>query len=189
MNVELKSSRAEVDRLTAELTRLREDVLTDPLTGLTNRRGFDVTLAALKMAADAGDEPFTLVMLDIDHFKKVNDAFGHVAGDRVIQLVANALKACVRGDDTSARYGGEEFALLLPATTPEGARTVTEHVRNAIRRPQTIVSRSGPLPSVTVSAGIAGFRVGESPEALIARADSALYVSKHAGRDRVTLAG
>jgi diguanylate cyclase len=173
MNVELKANRAEVDRLTEELTRLREDVLTDPLTGLTNRRGFDVALEALKAAADGGGESFTLLMFDIDRFKKVNDTLGHLVGDKVIQHVANAMKACVRGDDTSARYGGEEFALLLPATTPEGARTVAEHVRNAIRRPQAAQSRSGSLPTVSVSVGIAGFRPGES---------------KHEGRDRVTLA-
>jgi diguanylate cyclase len=161
----------------------------DGLTRCYNNKYFKARIEQELIRTRRYGNELTLGMLDIDHFKKVNDTFGHLAGDRVIQAVANAMKACVRGDDTSARYGGEEFALLLPATTLEGARTVTEHVRNAIRRPQANASRNGPMPSVTVSAGIAAFRPGESVEEFIARADKALYASKHEGRDRVTLAG
>ena len=189
MSGELHSNRAEVERLTDELARLREDVLTDPLTGLSNRRGLDLALAELKRAVDAGDESFALVLIDIDHFKQVNDVHGHQAGDRVIQQVGNAMRSCVRGSDTCARHGGEEFALLLPATAAGGAKTVMEHVRNAIRRTQvTFPKTSSPGKPVTVSAGIAGFIAGESIDDCMRRADEALYTSKRDGRDRITLA-
>ena len=184
----LGDNKAEVTRLTEELTRLREDVLTDPLTGLVNRRGFDATIAALKLAAEADGEPFSLVMIDIDHFKKINDTHGHLVGDRVIQKVATTMKACVRGGDTAVRYGGEEFALLLPTTGAKGAQTVAEYVRNALQRADVSALKKGAAAvSVTVSAGVAVFNAGEAVEECIRRADQALYAAKSGGRNRVVM--
>ena len=186
---ELLSNRAQVNRLTEELQKLREDVLTDPLTGLVNRRGFDQTIVALKAAASDG-EPFSLVMIDIDHFKKINDTHGHLIGDRVIQQVASTMRSCVRGGDTAARYGGEEFALLLPATSTRGAQTVAEYIGNALRKERVgALKPDGGVGPVTVSSGVATYRSGESVEACIDRADRALYAAKQGGRNRVHVAG
>lgn len=188
VNAELDHNKAEVDRLTAELSRLREDVLTDPLTGLMNRRGFDATLEDLKRRVEEGEEPFSIVMIDIDHFKKINDTHGHLVGDRVLQRVGATMRSCVRGSDFCARYGGEEFALLLPGTATAGARTVVDHMRNALRRAQVPGLKPGVTVSqVTVSAGVTAFTRGDAVEDCIRRADTSLYASKNAGRDRVTV--
>jgi diguanylate cyclase len=185
---ELSDNKAQVTRLTEELSRLREDVLTDPLTGLVNRRGFDAAITALKAAAESDGEPFSLVMIDIDHFKRINDTHGHLVGDRVIQKVASTMKACVRGGDTAVRYGGEEFALLLPTTGANGAQTVAEYVRNALQRADVSALKKGEAPvSVTVSAGVAVFIAGEAAEECIRRADQALYAAKSGGRNRVVM--
>ncbi len=187
---ELNDNKAEVGRLTDELKKLREDVLTDPLTGLANRRGFDVAIAALKSASDESGEAFSIVMLDIDHFKRVNDTHGHLFGDRVIQQVATTMRSCVRGGDTAARYGGEEFALLLPSTAARGAATVAEYIGNALQKERIGATKQHPgIGPVTVSSGVATYRLGESVEACIGRADQALYAAKHGGRNRVSVAG
>ena len=186
---ELQDNKSEVGRLTEELKKLREDVLTDPLTGLVNRRGFDQAIAALKTAAEADGEPFSIVMIDIDHFKRVNDTHGHLVGDRVIQQVATTMRSCVRGGDTAARYGGEEFALLLPSTATRGAQTVAEYIGNALQKERIGASRHNTgLGPVTVSSGVTTFKLGESVEACIERADRALYAAKHGGRNRVSVA-
>jgi diguanylate cyclase len=182
------SNKAQVGRLTEELSRLREDVLTDPLTGLKNRRGFDAAISSLKSIADAGSEPFSIVIIDIDHFKKINDTHGHLVGDRVIQQVADTMKSCVRGGDTAARYGGEEFALLLPATALHGAQTVADYIRNSLQRSTVRGLKKGSVDSVTVSAGVTAFRLGEDVEECIRRADQALYAAKNGGRNRVVVA-
>lgn len=186
---ELLSNKAQVGRLTEELERLREDVLTDPLTGLRNRRGFDIVIASLKTVAEASGEPFSIVMIDIDHFKRVNDTHGHLFGDRVIQQVGDTMRSCIRGGDTAARYGGEEFALLLPSTGARGAQTVAEYIRNSLQRAPIAASKKGAQQeAVTISAGVAVFRLGEDVEDCIRRADRALYTAKNGGRNRVVVA-
>ena len=183
---ELQSNRTQVGQLTEELNKLREDVLCDALTGLVNRRGFDSTITSLKASADAGGELFSIVMIDIDHFKKINDTHGHVIGDRVIQHVATTLKSCVRGGDTAARYGGEEFALLLPATRAGGAKIVAEYVRQALQRGRIPTLKPGvAVSAVTVSSGVTEFRLGESVDECVRRADQALYAAKRNGRNCV----
>ena len=127
-------------------------------------------------------------MIDIDHFKRVNDSYGHPFGDQVIRAVGQVLSQLTQRKDVAARYGGEEFALLLPDTAADGARDVAERLRSAIARGHIKRGNGGePVGNITISAGVAQFVRGEDPMSLIARADRALYVSKQSGRNRVTV--
>jgi diguanylate cyclase len=184
---ELEHSRDEVGNLQKELESARREALIDPLTGIYNRRGFEIQ--ANKMIADGeiADKGLCLLMVDIDHFKKINDTYGHVLGDRVIRTMANTLKSKVKGQDSVARLGGEEFVVLLPETSPQGALTVAEHIRASIehgkiRRPNS----QDTIASITVSVGIAVYQAGETLEDWLDHADKALYASKQGGRNKVT---
>ena len=160
----------------------RRRAATDGLTGLANRRTFDGTLQReLERAArEHGDA--TLVLMDIDHFKRLNDTYGHQTGDDVLRRVAASLAEGCRMYDTAARYGGEEFALILPGTTSEDALAIANRLRETIAGDET-------EPQVTMSAGVATFPAhGTSPHALIEAADGALYRSKENGRNQVTAA-
>jgi diguanylate cyclase len=184
----LDDSQEEIETLRREVIRAREAALVDGLTTLTNRKGFDRALAdCLAAATKAGDSP-SLIMADIDHFKRVNDSYGHVFGDKVIQAVARVLKESVKGRDTAARYGGEEFAILLPNTSLEGARALAEQIRGMIAHCRIKLHGSHELiGNITISLGIARHDGSEPATAFIARADSALYTSKEQGRNRVTV--
>lgn len=162
--------------------RLHAIAATDGLTGLANRRTFDTTLQQeLSRSADAGSS-LTLVMVDIDHFKALNDTHGHQTGDDVLGEVATVLRNSCREFDVAARYGGEEFAVILPDTEPHTALTVAERLRRAVATADT----SAP---VTVSVGVATAAAGlANADALIAAADNAMYESKRTGRNRVTAA-
>ncbi len=188
---QVATSRNEIDTLQAELGRMRVEALLCPLTRVLNRKGFDQTLETIVNGAAGSDDTHCLVMLDIDHFKKVNDTHGHVMGDRVIQALGEVLRASIADKSGLfvARYGGEEFAVLLPNTSIQIAETMAENIRLRVkalkirnRKTQEVVL------SVTVSAGVAKMAQGDEPNTLIARADSALYQSKQNGRDRVTCA-
>jgi diguanylate cyclase len=129
-------------------------------------------------------------MLDIDHFKKINDTYGHLFGDKVIRAIAETLKSKVRGDDSVARLGGEEFAVMLPETDISGARTVAEHIRQSIeggkiRRLDTKEQIGG----ITISIGVAAYTNGVSVVDLLDQADKALYVSKNTGRNKTSVHG
>jgi len=185
----LSSSRQEIDELRAELSRVRVEAMVDALTGLLNRRAFDDRIGALVSASAGKAETFSVVIADIDHFKKINDGYGHLFGDRVIRAVGEALKAGVKGRDAVARYGGEEFAILLPATALKGAWAVAEGVRrlvaaSRIRR----LNNDEVVGNITLSAGVAVHKAGEPVSALIERADAALYRAKGGGRNRVETA-
>ena len=166
--------------LKAEIARL---AASDPLTGLANRRALTTALAREVARSVRTREPLSLAIMDIDFFKKINDTYGHVAGDDVLREVAGAMASNVRDVDLVARYGGEEFAIVLPNCPSEGALTVVERVRAAVSALPTVTR-------VTVSAGIstACGETGGGAEGLMAAADEALYASKNAGRDRATLA-
>jgi diguanylate cyclase (GGDEF)-like protein len=153
------------------LSRLTDLASTDALTGLPNRRTWDVSLAE----ALEGEEPFVLAMLDFDHFKDFNDTHGHPAGDRLLKESAAAWREELRARDVMARNGGEEFALLLPQCAPEDALMVVDRLRRRVHGEQTC------------SAGVVLHEPGESAGALMARVDEALYTAKAAGRDRVSL--
>jgi two-component system cell cycle response regulator len=165
--------------LQAEVARLASS---DALTGLANRRQLDFALGREVARTVRTNEPLSVALIDIDHFKDINDTFGHVAGDEVLREVAGALARSVRDVDLVARYGGEEFAIVLPNCASTGALVVIERVRAA-------VASVGGVAKVTVSAGIAtGAGEGTDGDSLVAGADEALYESKRAGRDRATLA-
>lgn len=185
----LEESRAEIDVLRREISRAREEALADGLTGLANRRAFDRALSDC-MARNAEDLPGPcLVIADIDHFKRVNDTYGHLFGDKVIRAVAQVLKAQAGGRDTVARYGGEEFGIILPDTSLEAARKLAECIRATIERSRIKrTDNEATLAAVTLSLGVAARRSGESISDLVRRADEALYASKNRGRNQVTVA-
>ncbi|MCC7473884.1 MAG: GGDEF domain-containing protein [Pirellulales bacterium] len=155
--------------------------LTDPLTGLPNRREFNERLEERMSAWNRRQEVFSLLMLDVDHFKKLNDHYGHLAGDQVLATLGGVLRGAIRREDKAARYGGEEFAVLLPGTTLSQAAIVAHKIREAIL--QTIVAHHDHRLTFTVSIGLATIQPGEAVESLIQRADEALYAAKGAGRN------
>jgi diguanylate cyclase (GGDEF)-like protein len=171
-----------IERLQAELA---EEAVRDHLTGLYNRRHLDRALATSLLAG--GEEPVALVVIDVDHFKRVNDRFGHAAGDQVLRGVADALRAETRPGDTVARLGGEEFVLVLPGATAGQAAARAESVRRSIASTtHRLEERS---VRVTVSAGVAVWVGNGGPGDLLAAGDRALYAAKAEGRDRVVVAG
>jgi diguanylate cyclase len=188
LSARLKASTDEVTMLTESLQRAQTEALLDPLTGLRNRRGFEQTAHDLKL--QRGDLHNTaLLMVDIDHFKTVNDTHGHMLGDKVLRAVAQVLRSNIKGRDIAARLGGEEFGVLLPETSADGAVALGKQIRawvssGRIKR----ASGEGTIGQVTVSVGVAVGKQGESLESLMERADAALYSAKRAGRNRVTLA-
>lgn len=168
-------------RLVQQLSQLARS---DQLTGLLNRRALEEAAAAEVERAARADSPLWVFMIDIDHFKAVNDRHGHQEGDRVLQRVAQALQGALRPYDVLGRYGGEEFAVLLPGLGPPAALAAAERLREAVARPFA----AGGAGPVTVSIGGAAFGRGERGwGAAVARADAALYEAKSEGRDRVVI--
>lgn len=155
--------------------------MTDPLTGLPNRRDFSDRLEERMAGWKRRGEVFSLLMLDVDHFKKLNDKHGHQAGDEVLKMIGRALRGVLRRDDAVARYGGEEFVMILPGTTLEQTRSVAEKVRQAIAKID--LNRGGTKIAVTISGGLATIQRDEQSESLMQRADAALYAAKAGGRN------
>lgn len=183
---DLKQSAHEIRNLQERLEESRREALTDVLTGITNRTGFDRSLTRHTQWAVEDGAYLSLVMCDIDHFKRFNDTYGHQLGDQVLKLVGGVLHGGLKGRDVPCRYGGEEFALILPDTDIEGAAKVADNIRNTIGAKRIVRKSTGEeISRVTMSFGVAEFRLGESPAALIARADAALYRAKEQGRNRV----
>lgn len=177
-------------RLTAQNEELQRLASSDALTGMNNRRVLFESLGAELSRVRRYGGFLSLLMLDIDHFKRVNDTWGHAAGDDVLRAVARVVKRTVRDVDLSARYGGEEFVILLPETALEGAVQIAERLRLAVSTaPVTLAEPSaGQAVTVTVSIGVAEASAPESGEALISRADAAMYRAKEGGRNRVVAA-
>jgi diguanylate cyclase (GGDEF)-like protein len=167
----------------ALLEHLQRNALTDGLTGVANRRAFDVALAREISLADRTGTPLAVIILDLDKFKSLNDTYGHLAGDDVLRAVGAALRACTRQSDLVARYGGEEFVLLLPGGNEDDAIGAARRVRETLRGVE------GPR-AITASLGIAGFPShGATGAELLAAADEALYAAKTGGRDPARIAG
>jgi len=162
--------------------------VTDPLTGAGNFRHLTSTMAKEVERATRFNRPLSLLMLDLDHFKQVNDTQGHAFGDAVLREFARRLSGCLREVDVVARYGGEEFVVVLPETAAEGASAVAARIVEAVRREP--FRAAGNTRTVTVSIGVASFPDhGRTSSELMRAVDGALYVAKNAGRDRWCLAG
>ncbi|MFN0043475.1 MAG: PleD family two-component system response regulator [Alphaproteobacteria bacterium] len=177
------------DHLREDFDRSLSMAFTDSLTGLYNRRYLSAHLQTLLDGTRADGRPIALAIFDIDHFKSVNDAHGHAAGDMVLVEVGARLSAHLRNFDLVARYGGEEFVAVLPNANAKGAVIAAERLRKAVAATPIALSGGGEPLAVTVSVGVAiGGRVDESPDVLIERADRALYVAKAQGRNQVVIA-
>lgn len=167
---------------------LRTQSVRDPLTGLFNRRYLEVSLERELLRASRRALPLAALMLDIDHFKRFNDSYGHDAGDALLAQFADVLKRTVRSEDIACRYGGEEFTVVLLEADALAAAQRAEAIRAAVAE-MSVVHQQQQLPHVTVSVGVALFpRDARGPEDLLRRADAALYAAKRAGRDRVASA-
>jgi diguanylate cyclase len=186
LEARLNASKQEITQLQQNLEAVRSESLTDPLTALANRKSFDNALTKAIADARGRNEPLSLMMTDVDHFKKFNDSYGHLTGDQVLRLVAMSVKQNVKGQDTAARYGGEEFAVVLPNTILRSALTVADHIRRAVMTKELMKRSTGEhLGRVTISVGVAALRKNDTPQSLIERADACLYAAKRAGRNRV----
>jgi diguanylate cyclase len=182
----LSRSKSEISNLHQSLEAIRAESLTDPLTGLGNRKHFDQSIEAAVQAALAIGEPLSLMMFDIDHFKSFNDNYGHLTGDQVLRLVGMSLKQTIKGQDITARYGGEEFAVVLPNTALRQALTVADHIRRAVMAKELKKKSTGEiLGRVTISVGVSMLKPGDDTDSLIERADACLYAAKRNGRNRV----
>ncbi|MEQ6291127.1 GGDEF domain-containing protein [Vogesella sp. GCM10023246] len=177
----LQALKREHQQLQQALQTIERMAHIDELTQLPNRRA---AMAALKLLVDA-EQPAALVLLDVDHFKQVNDRYGHHAGDAVLRGVAERLLACLRQDDLLARFGGEEFVVILPHTEPADAHSLAQRLCDALAAQALPVE--GASLAVTASFGVTPHQAGEALHGWLARADEAMYQSKHAGRNRVTL--
>lgn len=186
MEDKLRESQAQVAELKDNLEAARFENLTDELTGLGNRRLFDQTIARKVQSSSGIGTTFCLIMLDIDHFKRFNDTWGHQTGDQVLRLVGMTLKNAISAPDIAARYGGEEFGVIMPDTTLDEAIMKADQIREAIRDRKLIKRSTGEkLGNITISAGVARFEKDDTILTLIERADAALYSAKRAGRNCV----
>ncbi|MBH9552500.1 GGDEF domain-containing response regulator [Inhella gelatinilytica] len=180
LEAEVSARTAQLQEKNVELERLAH---TDRLTGLSNRHALDRVLREEAARARRFDHPFSVILLDIDHFKRINDGLGHGAGDQVLIDVARVLTACVRELDVAGRWGGEEFLLVCRDTSLEGAQVLADKLRARIEA--DIVTASGP---VTASLGVTQHASGEEIHVLLGRADGAMYQAKALGRNRVCVA-
>jgi diguanylate cyclase len=186
LTASLQASRQEISQLQEKVDALRIDSQTDSLTSLANRKYFDRELDRHIAEATAGNEPLCLLLLDIDHFKKINDTFGHMAGDEVLRVVAHAFRQHVQPSDVAARLGGEEFAIIFPKAPLCAVQKVADQIRSRVKTMHFLKRSTGEsIGSVTVSGGIAAYRSGETPWSLMQRADHCLYAAKRHGRNRV----
>lgn len=183
---QLKASSARMSVLQSRLETARREALTDALTGVGNRKSFDIALQFRAHQAAEQKSDLSLMLLDIDHFKKFNDDFGHRVGDQVLKIVGAKLKASVVGADAAARYGGEEFAMLMPQTRLPDALDRADRLRISLGSHYLKNRSTGQsYGTVTVSVGVARYRPGEQLEEFVTRADQALYRAKGEGRNRV----
>lgn len=185
---ELDRSSAEMVELQSNLETVRKEAYTDGLTGLKNRKAFDEQLENMVEEYGQEDGTFSLLMVDIDHFKDFNDTYGHQIGDQVLRLVSRVLIDGVKGRDMACRFGGEEFSIILPDTDSKGATSVAETLRKTIST-KDIVNKvtQDKLGKITISIGVAEYKKGETPDQTLERADAALYTAKRSGRDRVAV--
>lgn len=189
LEAQLDRSAIAMEELKRDLERVRREAMTDGLTGLSNRKSFDEQMVHITDECNEQGKSFTLLMIDIDHFKNFNDHYGHQVGDQVLRLVARTLTDGVKGKDFAARYGGEEFTIILPETNLDHGIAVAESLRRSLAGKEVINRSNGELlGKITMSVGVAQFYAGEAIDQLIERADAALYTAKHNGRNQVASA-
>lgn len=180
-------STREIESLRKDLDKIREEADTDMLTGLKNRRFLSRQFEQESEHAIRDHTPLSLIIIDIDHFKRINDTHGHIVGDRVLKIAASMIRECVKGRDMVVRFGGEEFVVLLPDTPLNGATILAEHICTYFKNMNWKRKDTGQtIGQVFISLGVSEYRPGESLDSLIHRADEALYLSKTNGRCRVT---
>jgi diguanylate cyclase (GGDEF)-like protein len=179
----LRTNNETVQATIAMRRELEHAALHDALTGVHSRRWLDQALPRVVQRHQFAGDPFALAVVDVDHFKRVNDTFGHPAGDSVLAAVAATLRDKLRPTDLIARFGGEEFVLLLPQTPTWGALRAAERVREAVAK-MTFRHDDKALPQVTISIGIAALKPGSDARRLLSEADQALYLAKHSGRNQ-----
>jgi diguanylate cyclase len=184
----LLESGREIEVLRAQLEQVKVEASTDALTGIANRKEFEQRFTELSARADVQGQPLSVIMCDIDFFKRVNDTFGHQTGDQVIRFIASVMDRAKPAGGLVARIGGEEFAMLTPKTSLEEAAIIAEKIRLVIKG-KRLVRRSTniDLGEITVSLGVAERQLKEHNAAVLERADEALYASKRTGRNKVTL--
>lgn len=186
LNSELNASSEQITQLRADLKDVTRESRTDPLTSLSNRKVFDEQISKQSKASAANDKPLSLIFGDVDHFKKVNDTWGHQLGDQVLKLISNILQANVDEGVTVARYGGEEFGVVLPNTPLDQATRLADKIRQLVASKQVKKKSTGEsIGRITMSFGVTEFVAGEPVSDFIQRADKCLYVAKDAGRNQV----
>lgn len=186
LEAKLAHSSQTMEKLQQELNIVREEALTDSLTGVANRKSFDIAIKRLIEDARTENKTFSVIMLDIDHFKDFNDNFGHQMGDQVLRLVAKTLLDGIKGRDLVARYGGEEFMILLPETNIVGGENVGNELRRCVENRELVnKATGGKISHITISGGVTEYRYGESIEDVVKRVDNALYMAKNNGRNQI----
>jgi diguanylate cyclase len=187
VGLRMRESAGKIESLERNLENAIRDSTMDALTGVANRKSFDAIIRKTAGEAMNSGDDLAMLMIDIDHFKRVNDTWGHQTGDIVLRHLAMTLQKAVRGGDHVARYGGEEFAVILPRTDGKGAVNVAENIRQALAREPLQIELTPPLTPTTVSIGAACYEPGDPLAEWVGRADAALYTAKREGRDRVQL--
>ena len=186
LDSQMSSVLDEVVSLRKELEQVKEESLTDALTSIANRKAFDAALDRVFKESQEEGAPFCVLLADIDYFKKFNDTYGHLIGDKVLRFVGATLKRCVKGRDIAARFGGEEFAVILPQTDMAGAGVLAEQIRTAVSSGGLKDKKTNEsYGTITISLGIAQCVPGDRPNDMLQRADRALYAAKQGGRNRV----
>ena len=186
LNQQLEEATSQIENLSKQLEETEREVLLDALTGLNNRKAFDRKIKELYEIFKKNEGFFSVVMMDIDYFKKFNDQYGHHIGDEVLSIVGSNLRKNLKGKDFLARYGGEEFIALLPNTTLHNACVVADQIREEISKKRLKIKKTGQtIGNITISMGASKIRKGDSVISVVERADAALYMAKDSGRNNV----
>ena len=184
LEARLKETRGEIEGLRETLEAVRVEAVTDPLTGIGNRKHFEEMLARSVELAAGERSPLALIVIDIDHFKRFNDSFGHLTGDQVLRLVSVTMREMVKTKATLARFGGEEFGVILPDTTLDTAAQAAERIRTGVMGRELFKRSTGEsLGRVTISLGVAAFRREDTAITLLERADQCMFAAKRRGRN------
>jgi len=176
----------EIDELRESLIKLSEEALEDALTGISNRRAFNLEIDKIIANTNNNNTNNCLLLIDIDLFKTVNDDYGHQVGDKILCFVAKMIKQCIKGGDFASRFGGDEFAIIFPNTDYEGGKAIAETIIETVANRKLVLNKQGcDLGYVTLSGGLSFVQKGDTPDSLIQRADKGLYMAKSEGRNKV----